>query len=226
MKRIISILILLFMVITPLMTIITGNKYDVKSVESPILSSNLPVKEVNTISKTDLQLDTYEIAIENMEQEMVEIENITDKKEWFIAYNEIIDKYKDFIDPPETIYDYFSDEELDMFFRVVQAEIGDEYSFEQKANVANVILNRLYNEEFGGTMFEVLTADQFCTVRTGKYKEVEVSDTTILACEYAFCIEDTTDGCLFFDNNMSLNYEFVFSDSAHNFYTLKGEENE
>ena len=49
-----------------------------------------------------------------------------------------------------------------------------------------------------------------------------MSEDTILACEYAFEIEDTTDGCLFFDSNNTLNYRFVFNDKAHNFYSLRG----
>ena len=42
--------------------------------------------------------------------------------------------------------------------------------------------------------------------------------------KYAFEIEDTTDACLFFDSNNTLNYEFVFNDGAHNFYKYKRKE--
>lgn len=163
-------------------------------------------------------------AIEEMNYEMTEIETITDKKEWFIAYKSIIEEYSYIIDPPETIYDYFSEEELDLLFHVVQAEIGDEcYLFEQKANVASVIFNRLYHEKFPDALSEILVYDQFSPVSNGRYKEVEVSEDTILACEYAFEIEDTTDGCLFFDSNNTLNYQFVFDDGAHNFYKYREE---
>ena len=137
----------------------------------------------------NFEIDT---AIEEMNQKMAEIESIEDKKEWFIAYKSIIEEYSYIIDPPETIYEYFTEEELDLLFHVVQAEIGDEcYSFEQKA------------------------------ISNGRYKEVEVAEDTILACEYAFEIEDTTDGCLFFDSNNALNYQFVFDDGAHNFYKYR-----
>ena len=53
-------------------------------------------------------------------------------------------------------------------------------------------------------------------------QKVNVSEDTILACEYAFQI-DTTKECLFFDNNNTLNYTFIFSDNAHNFYCLSNE---
>lgn len=161
-------------------------------------------------------------AIEEMNQKMAEIESIEDKKEWFIAYKSIIEEYSYIIDPPETIYEYFTEEELDLLFHVVQAEIGDEcYSFEQKVNVASVVFNRLYHEKFPDALSEILVYDQFSPISNGRYKEVEVSEDTILACEYAFEIEDTTDGCLFFDSNNALNYQFVFDDGAHNFYKYR-----
>ena len=162
-------------------------------------------------------------AIEEMNYEMTEIETITDKKEWFIAYKNIIEEYSYIIDPPETIYDYFSEEELDLLFHVVQAEVGDEYSFESKVNVANVIFNRFYHERFPDTLSDILVCDQFSPIADGRYREVEVTEDTILACEYAFMLEDTTDGCLFFDSNNTLNYQFVFNDSAHNFYKYREE---
>lgn len=159
--------------------------------------------------------------IEEMNQKMEEIKSIEDKKEWFIAYKSIIDEYSYIIDTPETIYDCFSDEELDLLFRVVQAEVGDEYSFESKVNVTSVIFNRLDHERFPNTLSEILVYDQFSPISDGRYKEIEVSEDTILACEYAFIIEDTTDGCLFFDSNNTLKYKFVFNDSAHNFYKYR-----
>lgn len=159
--------------------------------------------------------------IEEMNQKMAEIESIEDKKEWFIAYKSIIDEYSYIIDQPETIYDCFTDEELNLLFRVIQAEVGDEYSFKQKANVASVIFNRLDHERFPDTLLEILVYDQFSPISDGRYKNIEVSEDTILACEYAFIIEDTTDGCLFFDSNNTLNYKFVFNDSAHNFYKYR-----
>lgn len=160
-------------------------------------------------------------AIEEMNQKMTEIESIEDKKEWFIAYKSIIEEYSYIIDSPETIYDCFTDEELDLLFHVVQAEIGDEYLFEQKVNVASVIFNRLDHERFPDTLSEILVYNQFSPISDGRYKDIEVSKDTILACEYAFSVEDTTGGCLFFDSNNTLNYKFVFNDSAHNFYKYR-----
>ena len=147
--------------------------------------------------------------------------NSEDKKEWFLRYKEFINN-SDYEDKPENIYDCFTKQELDLLFRVVQAEIGD-YSFEQKVNVANVIFNRVYHERFGETLNDVLIPSQFSTISSKRINKVKVSEDTILACEYAFLFGDTTNGALFFDSDGSLNYPKVYNDSVHNFYTLKEE---
>ena len=156
--------------------------------------------------------------IKRMNADIHEIESIENKKEWFIAYKEKINRYSNVLDTPETIYDYYTSKELDMLFRVVQAEVGDEYSFEQKINVASVIFNRIMHDDFANEMQNILTSDQFQSISDGRYMEIKVSEETILACEYSFMFRDKTNGCLFFDSNGKLNYEFVYSDGAHNFY--------
>ena len=171
-------------------------------------------------SECDLINNKVDTAIEKMNKDMNLIDSISDKKEYFVAYKDIVNKYSYILAPPETIYEVFSEYELEMFFSVVQAEIGDEYTFEQKCNVASVILNRINHYKFSDQMFQILTPDQFETIRNGSYKNVEISEETILACEYAYTFGDTTNGALFFDSNNTLNYKFLFSDGAHNFYTL------
>lgn len=165
--------------------------------------------------------------IEDMNKKMKAIDSIEDKKEWFTAYKNIIAEYSNIIDPPETIYDYFTDEELDLLFRVIQAEVGDEYSFDEKVNVSSVVFNRLGHKQFPNKIIDVLMEEnQFQPISDGRYKTVEISEETILACEYAFQIADTTNGALFFDNNRKLNYYFMFDDKAHNFYCIKDDTNE
>ena len=153
------------------------------------------------------------------------VDRRTVTEEWYVEYKNFINLHSDEYDSPETIYNCFTNEELDLLFRVVQAEIGDEYTFEQKVNVANSIFNRLYSDKrsfaYQETLLEVLRKDQFSTISNNRYKRVKVSDVTRNACEYAFYFPDTTDGALFFDSNGSLNYEFLFNDGAHTFYTIK-----
>ena len=118
------------------------------------------------------------------------------------------------------IYETFGQDELELFFRIVQAEIGDEHTFDQKVNVATVILNRVNSEHFPNTLYDVLTAKrQFSTYSSGRYKKVTVSDITILACEYAYEIGGSEVGnALFFDSNGVLKYKKICNDGAHNFY--------
>lgn len=228
MNKVIKILLSIVIVsLSALVVPLKGHSENIKTesvaVQAAVKSTEMSLENfvIEQPVSINFEIDT---AIEEMNQKMTEIESIEDKKEWFIAYKSIIEEYSYIIDPPETIYEYFTEEELDLLFHVVQAEIGDEcYSFEQKANVASVVFNRLYHEKFPDALSEILVYDQFSPISNGRYKEVEVSEDTILACEYAFEIEDTTDGCLFFDSNNTLNYQFVFNDSAHNFYKYREE---
>lgn len=182
----------------------------------------LPKEEVIDVDEID---DKYidinkkiKLAIENINKKLEEINNIENLKDWFAAYKCLIEDYSYILDSPETIYDYYTDEELTLLFRVVQAEVGDEYTFEQKVNVVSVIFNRIEHEDFPNEMLDILAKDQFQPISDGRYKEIEVSNETVLACEYSFMFRDTTNGCLFFDSNGKLKYEFIYSDGAHNFY--------
>ena len=191
--------------------------------QQPHVEEVIVEEQSDADSKTIRDLNVYEMAQLEYISAIANYQKgfYTDLKQWYLEYKNIFEKYDMFIDKPETIYDFYTEKELDLLFRVVQAEVGDEYSFEQKCNVASIILNRIDNDKFGDGMFGVLTEDQFATISNGRYLEVEVSEDTILACEFAFEIDDTTDGCLFFDSNGTLNYSFAQNDGAHNLYRLK-----
>lgn len=226
-KRILFILLLFFMTVSFVTTFLLSKEkagYNLTR-KTITIREQLPLcgHPAIQISKNEIE-NKKKAVFKEINTKMQAIHSIQDKKEWFLAYKAIIKEYSDTLDPPETIYDYYTDKDLDMFFRVVQAEAGDEYSFEQKVNVASVIINRLNHDKFGDTIQEVLTEDQFETVHNKRYKKVKVSENTILACEYSFQIEDTTNGCLFFDSNHLLKYKFMFNDGAHNFYKLKEDE--
>lgn len=225
-KILLSVMIVFFSALIILVNTLNIHEESIE-VESIEVQNEVIKSTKNNISEfTEIEIPInfeIDIAIEEMNQKIIEIESIVDKKEWFLAYQDIIDNYSYVIDPPETIYDCFTDEELDLLFCVTQAEVGDEYSFESKTNVASVIFNRLYDERFPNTLSEILTADQFSTISNGRYREVVVSEDTILACEYVFMIGDTTDGCIFFEgknSNLHGSYAtFSFQDgSGHKFY--------
>ena len=226
MKRILALLILLVMIGFMIMPILitNGESKQIKEQEDNtyIVEITESSKMLIATSEPVIEKISEQNQIENITQEMqakmAEIETIENKQEYFLAYKNIVFEYSEWFDPPETIYNYYTSEELDLLFRVVQAEIGN-YSFEQKCNVVSVIFNRLNNEIFPNTMSEILVANQFCTIRNGSIHKVTVDETTILACEYVFMFGDTTGGALFFDSNGALNYKFIFHDGAHNFYT-------
>lgn len=149
------------------------------------------------------------------------LEPIEDKKEWFISYKLLIKQNKDLIEIPKTIYDEFSEEEIYLIQRVVETETYQR-SFECKANIASVVLNRFYSGKFGNTITKVVTSPhQFA------YRRENITEDTILAVEYAFEIGDTTQGALFFHSfkgkeeprKTFCGANYIFSDDAiHHFY--------
>lgn len=145
--------------------------------------------------------------------------------EWFKKYKEIQNEYSEWIDTDETIYNYFDTSELDLLFHIVETEVRGENNFDEKVNVANVIFNRIKHEDFPTNLTDILTEyPQFSSYINGEYKNVTVTETTILACEYAFQFQDTTNGALWFDSTRGnswadRNREYIFTDNVgHSFY--------
>lgn len=190
------------------------NSNQTKMVEPVLLSEityDLAVTEIVE------EQDPYEKAIKEMQEEMKEIESIEDKKEWFLAYKKIINEYSEVIDPPETVYDYFTEEEIYLIQRTIETECYDK-DFKYKCNVANVILNRIESKEFGNTVEEVITTEsQFA------YWRKDITDDTVLALEFSFSICDTTNGCVAFRSDKKVetwySWSYAFSDDiGHHFY--------
>lgn len=171
--------------------------------------------------------DTHEVSEAELADEakqymdlVNELETVTDKYAWYMEFEELMSNSND---PMESIYDYYSDEELILLFRVVEAEVRDLGGFDEKCNVASVIFNRLSEWYPNGNLFDVLTKKQFSTISNGSYKKVVVPDETIAACEFVFRFGDTTNGALFFEsgsNNVHDAYAtYMFRDAAgHKFY--------
>ncbi len=148
-----------------------------------------------------------------------------DRMEWFIKYKKIQKQYSEWAKSNKTIYDYYTKKELSLMFKIVEAEVTGNSYFTNKCNVASVILNRIKNNKFPDTMTGVLKQkNQFSTYSSGRYRRIEVTKSTILACEYAFQIKDTTNGALFFDSckhktYASRNKRYLFTDKVgHAFY--------
>ena len=205
--------------------------------ENSNLENNLTAgitTNISTILKKSMSQDIADI-ISKKQLDMIEEANLkinaldrSNIEEWFKNYKAIQEEYSDWIDKDETIYDYFDQDELELLFRIVETEVRGDENFDEKVNVASVIFNRIGHEDFPMTLTDILTqrspSPQFSSYISGAYKNVEVTDTTILACEYAFQIGDTTNGALYFDSTnghswADRNREYIFTDAvSHSFY--------
>lgn len=215
MKRFISMLILLFMIVSLVIPISNINNQHKNDVSEPVLLSDITYEIV--FEEVIEEPDPYEIAIQEMQEKMSEIESIEDNKEWFLAYKDIVFEYAEWIDPPETIFDYYTEDEVRLICRVVETETY-QCDFDSKVNIANVVLNRIESGEFGETVEEVITTEsQFA------YGREVITEDTILAVMFAFEFEDTTNGALYFHSNKQTDTfcgkSYIFSDDAvHHFY--------
>lgn len=141
---------------------------------------------------------------------------IEPNEETYIEYKEFMNSLNT-DDLPETIYDYYTDKEIEMMLQCIETETYDQ-DFISKVNVANVILNRITNEKFAEEPIEVITSPNQFT-----YHRTEISESTKNALEYAFLFEDTTQGALYFHSNEKTETfngaTYIFSDDAsHHYY--------
>lgn len=165
-----------------------------------------------------LTLTETDIIQKRMQKEIIDIEIIEDKQEWFLAYKDIIFKYVKYFGIPKTVFDAYTKEEITLMCRTVETECYDK-DFESKCNVASVILNRVeQGGEFGNSVTEVITKEnQFV------YRRENITKSTILSIMYVYEIGDTTDGCVAFRSDQCptewYGWEYMFTDVAgHHFY--------
>ena len=133
---------------------------------------------------------------------------------WWHGYNIMMESWED---QPEHLTDIYTEEELEYLYRAVETETYGA-DFLSKANVANVIFNRIENDNWGNDFKSVVTSpNQF------SYFRKSISESTKEACAFAFEIEDTTNGALFFHSG-GMTYTFnganyMFTDNCgHHFY--------
>ena len=176
------------------------------------------IKEELVVETQTVKKDVNTLKREQLDLELERLESIEDNKEWFVAYKDLIAQYVIWCEPPQTIHDVFTEEEINLICRVVETETYQR-NFDCKANVASVVLNRYSSGRFGDTITEVVTKPyQFAYVRT------KITEETLLAVEYAFEIGDTTQGALFFNSfkdkrETFCGADYIFSDDAvHHFY--------
>lgn len=113
-----------------------------------------------------------------------------------------------------TIYNTYSEEEVQLLFRVVETEtFGADY--ESKKNVASVVLNR--QEAYDCELKDVITAkNQFCYGRT------KISDSTIKACEDALLNRGNVENCLYFRSGKKMSsfcgQQLKYTDQVGHFF--------
>lgn len=176
------------------------------------IKNSISEPETSVASKYDI----YAIKSQEVLDKQEELSSIEDSEEWFIAYKDLIEEYSEWVDPPETIYDYYTEDEVYLMQRCIETETFEQ-DFDSKVNVASVILNRIESDEFANEVSEIIVKGQFAFGREN------ISEDTVLALEYAFMIGDTTDGALYFHSNPKTETfngaEFIFTDTAgHHFY--------
>ena len=92
----------------------------------------------------------------------------------------------------------FTDEEFRLYVALIYAEAQGE-PYEGKVAVANVILNRIYSDEFPNNLYDVVyETRQFSPVSNGRIWTVKVSDETREAARRALNGEDYSQGALYF----------------------------
>lgn len=222
-KFIFAIIVALFIGCS-LFYISTANAKEVEEINIEFIEESEQIVTEQNLENIKLQYSESTIDFKQREllRKQKEILNIKDNKEYFLEYKKLIEEYSDWFDPPLNIYDYFDENEIDLLFKVVEAE-ATAGGFDEKANIASVIFNRLDHEKFGDTLNEILIPSQFSPLLDGRAYKVEITEDTILACEYAFMIDDTTDGALYFEakgSNVHAAYaEYMFTDQiGHSFY--------
>lgn len=125
-----------------------------------------------------------------------------------------------------------TDEEIGMLERIVEAEASGEDTI-GKILVANVVLNRLENDEFPDTIEEVIFQKvgddyQFSPIADKRYWKVKVTKDTREAVQRALNGEDYSKGALYFVSKkyarksslkwFENNLKWLFKHGGHDFY--------
>lgn len=187
------------------------------------LQNNVEPEYTITVATPVPYFTRTDLALKEINQKLAERETTVNKKQWFIEYKELYKEYSDVLESQPILTDFYSDEEIQKLYGVVEAEVGDLGGFDERCNVASVIFNRIADTRFSDRLSELLSPGQFSTIRNGRYKTMTISEDTILACQYVLLFGDTAQECIYFEggkSNIHSKYAtYVFTDkSGHKFY--------
>lgn len=184
-------------------------------------TTNVTYEAVDECEYLNAIIDTYYEAM-NAELGVIAWLKDVDPEEYIVQHKQITEKYHDLydLDVAESIYDVFSEEDIQTVARVIESETKGA-PFMSKVHVANVIFNRYQDStcNFPSDLSEIVTQDkQFA--RQAK----SATEETIHAMEYAYILGDTTDGAMWFNVDgirswAERNRERLFTDEVgHTFY--------
>lgn len=125
-----------------------------------------------------------------------------------------------------------SSDDYQNLLKIVEAEAGGEDDV-GKMLVANVVINRVMDEQFPDTVTEVVFQKengitQFSPISDGRFQKITVTDNTIEVVERALMGENVANGALYFASRASADPErmhwfdtqltFLFSYGGHEFF--------
>lgn len=164
--------------------------------------------------KEELENKIIELKKETVKEEINYLEPFkeTNKEQYMIEYAKILNENEQKLE----IYKEYTKDEIDIMCRCIETETY-QCPFEAKVNVANVIFNRIKSDIFPDDAVSVITAvNQFA------YHRTSISEDTILALEYAYLNEDTTNGAIAFRSDSQQSHwgqwQLCNNDGYHCFY--------
>lgn len=108
-----------------------------------------------------------------------------------------------------TLYDTFTEEEINLIEVVVQHEVGA-FSDEYKKLIAELIYNRFISEDFPNTISEVLyQKNQFCGIERWYSPDFEVDDNTKQVVKKVFSQEETSHQATYYYNPKLSDYKSI-----------------
>lgn len=152
------------------------------------------------IRQHDKEKSIYEIKLNqlvlmNKESSVIEINMQTRSDQRVVTY-QVLQR------PVQDNLTWFTEEDYTNLLRIVEAEASGEDET-GKLLVANVVLNRVRDEDFPDTITEVIFqknkgVTQFSPISNGRFWKVEISAETISAVNRALSGEDVSRGALYF----------------------------
>jgi hypothetical protein len=181
-----------------------------KKVLTPLLISMMLLCNVKSVQASDVTtIKAYQSLLEARETSL-------DWCSHFLsAYKELSSKIR-----PESVVDVLSKKDFKLLTQVVSAEIGgDKYTFQQKVNVASVIIYR-WRDAGCPSMSKICTEDQFGSVATGAAWKESVTEDIVLACYYAYWFGGEFGDAYFFNSYRTWDgvKEYLGCDGAHYYY--------